>query len=83
MIRLIFFDEFGMLRLGWFVISVLVAGFAIIGLILVPITYHVEKNICEAKATEMNVEYQFGLWKGCLIKIDGNWISIDNYRVND
>ena len=28
----------------------------------------------------MNIEYSWSIPTGCLIKIEGNWIPLDNYR---
>ena len=44
-------------------------------------TYTIESMQCSAVATEMGVPYKYGLFTGCLVKVEGKYIPLTNYRV--
>lgn len=47
--------------------------------------YAAEAHACNSKTNAMEVEHRYGLFEGCLIKVDdeGDWIPLDNYRVQE
>lgn len=36
---------------------------------------------CIDRANQMNLEYSFGFWKGCMIKVKEIWIPLDQYII--
>lgn len=68
--------------IGLFVcIGVAILVCAIIGvLLLVPVNLAASHS-CAAKAERLGLEYDYGLFKGCFVKQDNQWIDYSNYRV--
>ena len=51
----------------------------VLGLLNTP---HMLSQSCELRATKMEMQYDFGLIQGCMIKTDaGKWILLENYRI--
>lgn len=44
---------------------------------VIGIVYWAEKSQCEAKATKQNLEYDYGLLQGCMVKTDKGWMDYD------
>lgn len=42
--------------------------------------YVLEKSECRQRAEHLETDYEFGLIKGCIWKIDNQWIPAENYR---
>lgn len=56
------------------VLSLVLIGVLVIGgsgLVL----YKVHEYKCEAKATTQNMEYDYGLFKGCMVKTENGWMD--------
>lgn len=45
--------------------------------------YVSEKKACSDTAKEMVVDSKYGFWTGCLINVQGNWIHLDSYIINN
>ena len=41
--------------------------------------YFGEKITCEKKTNLMNIESNYGLYTGCMVKIDGRWQPFNEY----
>ena len=56
------------------IIALLVIGgiFAITGTILIS---SLEESECKAKATKQNLEYDYNLSQGCMVKTENGWID--------
>lgn len=58
----------------------------ILTLIIAPIVttlYFIEKNSCESKAEMMGIESDYAFPKGCMWKINGQWIPKMNYMFTE
>lgn len=58
----------------------------VLGLLMVGIVSglnYVASRECSATAEQMAVEQQYGLWKGCLFKVNGRWYPSDSVRVTE
>lgn len=60
-------------------ITVLIALF-VIGLAFVVII-PIKSKACEDKASLMNKEHSYGIFKKCMIKDERGWIPLSNYRI--
>lgn len=38
---------------------------------------------CRAKAEAQGLECEWGIFQGCMVKIDGKWIDYDRLRIMD
>ena len=59
-----------------FIICVLIL---IIGLISIPI-YFLEKKACHEFELKMNKKTDYSFWTDCMVKVDGEYISMDRYN---
>jgi len=79
----IFKDRYGDIHEAWCIIGVTVCiimmVLVIVGLVF-GIAYPIEKYSCQRTATKMGVEWDYGLWIGCMYKINGRWVDEDNYE---
>lgn len=58
---------------------VFLAVFALI-LLCMGIMYLVHSTRCSSQAKMMGTEHDYALFQGCMIKIKGKWIPLQNYR---
>lgn len=40
-----------------------------------------DRQMCMNKAEAMELEWRWGFWTGCLIRIEDRWIPLDQYEV--
>lgn len=45
--------------------------------------YFLDKQKCRARAEMMEFNYSYGVFQGCMIRVQEVWVPIENYRVND
>lgn len=43
--------------------------------------YVLDEHSCKSKADKMGLEYDFAPGSGCMIKVDGKWLPMSQYRV--
>ena len=66
-----FTKEFWIILLGSYIAMMLLFGAAI----------KLGKEQCEQLATQQELEWDFGVIKGCLVKKEGKWIDYEKYRI--
>lgn len=62
--------------------TIIVAGF-ILGIIVLGVLFGanaVSRATCNQQWEQSKFEHQYGFIKGCLIKVNGQWLPADNYR---
>ena len=59
-------------------IYILVAVVLIGGVITA--AYFCDKAACHSQASQMGIDWQYGIWQGCMLNIGNQWIPKDNYR---
>lgn len=64
-----------------FILSVIVFPFILLCLVIITplcgIWYFGAKYTCEAKAEAQNLEWDFGVAKGCMVKTENGWMDYD------
>jgi|WetSurMetagenome_2_1015567.scaffolds.fasta_scaffold1303462_2 hypothetical protein len=67
--------------------AVIAITVVVLGFLVVALGFAVFDGItgysCGKTSSAMGVEHQYGIIKGCLVNINGTWIPIDNYIVNE
>lgn len=54
---------------------------AVIIILLMASGVFLPKVQCKAKAEKMGFECDWGFVQGCMIKVNGKWMSMESYRV--
>lgn len=60
------------------IINAIVTAFVIL---LIASAVYFGKLQCSAKAEKMGFECDWGVVQGCMIKVNGKWMSMESYRV--
>lgn len=58
------------------VIMLITALIVILTLAVTP-SYFINRATCSAKAKAQGYEYEYGLFKGCMVKTDKGWMDYD------
>lgn len=65
---------------GSILFSFIVIGFS---LFIYLVAYLPSQYVCYRQATQMQMQHDFGFFTGCMIKVNGKYVPIENYRVID
>lgn len=57
-----------------FVITIITGLVLIVSLAVAPV-YLLERATCSAKAEAQGYEYEFGIFKGCMVKTEKGWMD--------
>lgn len=71
-----FIEGLGVVLVGA-VMAVVLLGFSLV--LVNPLV----KAVCLSKSEPMQKEMKFDFWAGCFVEIDGEFIPLRNYRVNE
>lgn len=63
-------------------VPLLVGVFAVIALVVSLCfgVYLVDAKTCTATGEKLGYEAEYGLWTGCLYRVDGQWVEADTFR---
>ena len=61
--------------------KLIIATTAVIIILLIAAGVFFTEAQCKAKAEKMGFECDWGFIQGCMIKVNGKWMSMESYRV--
>jgi hypothetical protein len=68
---------------GWGVLTGLFLVMVIVITLIFGAVIIVESKSCRETANQMGLEYDYGFWSDCQVNVDGQWVPLDNYRIDD
>lgn len=66
--------KFEIILIAGCILIIALCAFALIG---------TKAYTCTAKAERQGYECEWGLFTGCMVKIDGKWVDYDKWRVTE
>ena len=79
----IFKDNYGDFHEVWCILATIIGivlAIIVMLLLIFAVIYPIEQHTCQQTALKMGVEWDYGLWIGCMYKINGRWVDEDNYE---
>jgi len=63
-------------------IEAVVIFFCFLGLVigLAMVSYGIDKTSCTKKSELIGLEFNYGWWTGCMVKIDNKWQPFNEYN---
>ena len=62
---------------------IFIAIIATVYFVLFMIAFAIESMSCKAIGERMGVPYDYSLFSGCMIEVNGHWIPLESYYVKE
>lgn len=65
---------------GWFLTKVLAAVFGLLAVLFCLVMWGNSAS-CASIGTKMGVQYRWAIMTNCMVRVRGQWVPLDSYRV--